>query len=88
MAKVEIEEEMLKEVENDIRDLINWIEVWNEQEKTGGTKLIEDEQAEKMSLCDAALAEIEAYSRDKKVDRKEIARLRRKIQHRFRGKPV
>jgi len=36
----------------------------------------------------AALAEIEAYSRDKKVDRKEIARLRRKIQHRFRGKPV
>ncbi|RLE39953.1 hypothetical protein DRZ77_03305 [Candidatus Woesearchaeota archaeon] len=48
MAKIEIEEEMLKEVENDIRDLINWIEVWNEQEKTGGTKLIEDEQAEKM----------------------------------------
>ncbi len=48
MAKVEIDEEMLKEVENDIRDLINWIEVWNEEEKTGGTKLIEDEQAEKM----------------------------------------
>lgn len=57
MAKVEIEEEMLKEVENDIRDLINWIEVWNEQEKTGGTKLIEDEQAEKMKEKLRSIAE-------------------------------
>ncbi|RLI71828.1 hypothetical protein DRO91_05175 [Candidatus Heimdallarchaeota archaeon] len=57
MAKIEIEEEMLKEVENDIRDLINWIEVWNEQEKTGGTKLIEDEQAEKMKEKLRSIAE-------------------------------
>ncbi len=41
-------EEELKAIENDIRDLINWIEVWNEEEKTGGTKKIETEEAEKM----------------------------------------
>ena len=57
MAKIEIDEEMLKQVENDIRDLINWIEVWNEQEKTGGTKLIEDEQAEKMKEKLRSIAE-------------------------------
>jgi len=41
-------EESLKEIENDIRDLINWVEVWNEEEKTGGTKKIENEEAEKI----------------------------------------
>lgn len=41
-------EDDLKAIENDIRDLINWVEVWNNEEKTGGTKKIEDEEAEKI----------------------------------------
>jgi len=57
MAKIEIDEEMLKQVENEIRDLINWIEVWNQEEKVGGTKLIEDEQAEKIKEKLRSIAE-------------------------------
>ena len=42
-------EEDLKTIENDIRDLINWVEVWNEEEKEGGTKKIENEEAKKIN---------------------------------------
>ena len=47
----------LKAVENEIRDLINWIEVWNEEEKEGGTKKIENEEAEKIKDKLRAIAE-------------------------------
>ena len=50
-------EENLKEITNDIRDLINWVEVWNEEEKEGGTKKIENEEAEKMKEKLMAIAE-------------------------------
>ena len=39
---VEIDESKIKEAENAIRDLINWIEVWNLEEVEGGVKKIED----------------------------------------------
>ena len=39
---VEIDEAQITEAENAIRDLINWIEVWNLEEVEGGVKKIED----------------------------------------------
>jgi len=39
----EVSEEQIKEAEDSIRDLINWIEVWNLEEVQDGTKKIEDE---------------------------------------------
>ena len=39
----EVDEVKIKEAENAIRDLINWIEVWNLEEVQEGTKKIEDE---------------------------------------------
>ena len=46
---VEIDESKIKEAENAIRDLINWIEVWNLEEVEGATcKKIEDNIVEEL----------------------------------------
>jgi len=39
----EVSEEKLKEVQDKIRDIVNWVEVKNQEEIEGGTKKIEDE---------------------------------------------
>ena len=39
---VEIDEAKIKEAEDTLRDIINWIQVWNLQEVEGGVKKIED----------------------------------------------
>jgi len=39
---VEVDESKLKEAEDALRDIINWIKVWNLQEIEGGVKKIED----------------------------------------------
>ena len=39
----EVDEAKIKEAEDAVRDLINWIEVWNLEEVQEGTKKIEDE---------------------------------------------
>ena len=39
---VEIDAAKIKEAEDAVRDLINWIEVWNLEEVQEGTKKIED----------------------------------------------
>lgn len=39
----EVSAEQIKEAEDSIRDLINWVEVWNLEEVQDGTKKIEDE---------------------------------------------
>jgi hypothetical protein len=53
---VEVDESKIKEAENTIRDLINWVEVWNLEEVEGGVKKIEDETVEdlKTKLKDIA----------------------------------
>lgn len=38
----------IKDIEDDLRDLINWIKVLNEEEEQGETKKIEDEAAEEL----------------------------------------
>ena len=43
---VEIDESKIKEAEDALRDIINWIEVWNLQEIEGGVKKIEDSTVE------------------------------------------
>lgn len=45
---VEVSQEQIKEAENAIRDLINWIEVWNLEEVEGGVKKIEDGTVEEL----------------------------------------
>ena len=45
---VEVDESKIKESENAIRDLINWIEVWNLEEVEGGVKKIEDETVDEL----------------------------------------
>ena len=52
----EIDESKIKEAENAIRDLINWVEVWNLEQIEGGVKKIEDETVEdlKTKLKDIA----------------------------------
>ncbi|MBW2996489.1 hypothetical protein KY332_04275, partial [Candidatus Woesearchaeota archaeon] len=40
MAEVDVEK--IKEAENAVRDIINWIEVWNLEEVQEGTKKVED----------------------------------------------
>lgn len=44
----EVSEEKLKEVQDKIRDIINWVEVKNQEEIEGGTKKIEDEVVTKL----------------------------------------
>jgi len=44
----EVSEEKLKEVQDKIRDIVNWVEVKNKEEIEGGTKKIEDEAAGKL----------------------------------------
>ncbi len=51
----EVSEEKLKEVQDKIRDLVNWVEVKNQEEIEGGVKKIEDEVVEKLK---AKLAEL------------------------------
>jgi len=43
---VEIDEAKIKEAEDTLRDIINWIQVWNLQEVEGGVKKIEDSTVE------------------------------------------
>lgn len=45
---VEIEEAKIKEAENAVRDIINWIEVWNLEEVQDGNKKIEDATVEEL----------------------------------------
>lgn len=39
---VEVDEAKIKEAEDAVRDIINWVQVWNLQEIEGGVKKIED----------------------------------------------
>ncbi|MBW2977400.1 hypothetical protein KY331_01000 [Candidatus Woesearchaeota archaeon] len=39
---VEVDEAKIKEAEDAVRDIVNWIQVWNLQEVEGGVKKIED----------------------------------------------
>jgi hypothetical protein len=43
---VEVDEAKIKEAEDAVRDIINWIQVWNLQEVEGGVKKIEDSTVE------------------------------------------
>lgn len=46
---VEVDESKIKEAENAIRDLINWVEVWNLEEVGGAAcKKIEDNTVEEL----------------------------------------
>jgi hypothetical protein len=47
----------IKEVENEIRDLINWVEVWNLEEVEGGVKKIEDSIVDELKAKLSAIAE-------------------------------
>ena len=44
------DEAQIKEAENAIRDIINWIEVWNLEEVEGGVKKIEDATVEELKM--------------------------------------
>ena len=44
------DEAQIKESENAIRDIINWIEVWNLEEVEGGVKKIEDATVEELKM--------------------------------------
>jgi len=54
---VEIDETKIKEAENAIRDLINWVEVWNLEEVEGGVKKIEDETVDQLKAKLVEIAE-------------------------------
>ena len=55
---VEVDEAKLKEAENAVRDLINWVEVWNLEEVEGATcKKIEDNTVEELKAKLADIAE-------------------------------
>ena len=45
---VEIDETQIKEAEDAIRDIINWIQVWNLEETQDSTKKIEDATVEEL----------------------------------------
>ena len=45
---VEVNETALTEAENAVRDLINWVEVWNLEEIEGGVKKIEDSAVDEL----------------------------------------
>ena len=45
---IKIDTAVFKEVENDIRDLINWVKVWNTEEEEGEGKKIEDKESEQL----------------------------------------
>ncbi|MBD3249430.1 hypothetical protein GF336_05270 [Candidatus Woesearchaeota archaeon] len=44
----EVDDESLKEVENKLRDLMNWVKVFQEEEEEGATQKIEDETAKQL----------------------------------------
>jgi len=44
----EVSEEQIKSAEDAVRDLINWVEVWNLEEVEGGVKKIEDATVEEL----------------------------------------
>jgi len=46
---VDVQKEVLVEIENKIRDLINYIETLNKEEVEGGVKKIEDSAAEELT---------------------------------------
>lgn len=43
-----VDEAKIKEIEDSIRDIINWVKVWNLEEIEGGTKKIEDSVVEEL----------------------------------------
>ena len=45
---VEVDESKIVEAENAVRDLINWVEVWNLEEIEGGVKKIEDSAVDEL----------------------------------------
>ena len=47
---VEVDETKIKEAENAVRDIINWIEVWNLEEVQEGTKKIEDKTVDELKV--------------------------------------
>ena len=47
---VEIDETAVKQIEDKIRDLINWIEVLKQEEEPGANQKIEDQAAEEIKL--------------------------------------
>lgn len=52
-----MEKEKLKAVQDNIRDLVNWIEVWNLEEIEGGVKKIEDDIVEQLKQKLAELSQ-------------------------------
>ncbi len=44
----EVDKSKIKEIENEIRDIINWIKVWNLEEREDGAKRIDDETVEEL----------------------------------------
>ncbi len=54
---VEVDESKLKEAENAVRDLVNWVEVWNLEEVEGGVKKIEDETVDELKAKLEEIAE-------------------------------
>ena len=53
---VEVDDSTFKEVENDLRDLMNWVKVWNTEEEQGATKKVEDEEANQLTEKIQAIA--------------------------------
>ena len=49
---------MSQEAADAIRDLINWVEVWNLEEVDGGVKKIEDDVVEELKNKLKAIAEL------------------------------
>ena len=49
---------MSQEAADAIRDLINWVEVWNLEEVEGGVKKIEDDVVEELKTKLQAIAEM------------------------------
>ena len=47
---VEIDEAKIKEAEDGVRDLLNWVEVWNLEEVQEGVKKIEDPTVEELKV--------------------------------------
>ncbi len=47
---VEVDTAKIKAAEDAVRDLINWIEVWNLEEVQEGTKKIEDETVDDLKV--------------------------------------
>jgi hypothetical protein len=54
---VEVELDKIKEAEDAIRDLLNWVEVWNLEESEAGIKIVSD------SVVDELKSKLEELAR-------------------------